>query len=113
MIIRLKDHPHKHYVVYAIYWGTNFKIQQRYYYVVEPEDGVGGFSPLGEDEIIIVDNSLENYSLINENPGISDFFYIHNAAFPLGDLFDYLSENGYPEKVDQLFENMRKMGLNP
>lgn len=113
MLIALKNNPKKRYMVYAIYWGTNFKTsRQRYHYVIEPDDGVGGFSPLGEDEVDVIDASLDAYVLVKEDPGIGDML-VHNAAFPMEGLFDYLSENGYPDKVDQLFQNMRSMGLEP
>lgn len=117
MVIALREKPERKYVVYGIYWGkADVKNQglseQRLHYVIEPDDGVDGFSPLAEDEIIVLDNSLDNYTLVKEAPGIGDML-VHNAALPVNDLFDYLSENGHPEKVKQLFQNMRDMGLEP
>lgn len=112
MLVSLKDSPDKQYVVYAVYWGTNFKTYQRYHYVIQPEEGVDGFSSLGEDEVNVDDNSLDNYTLVKQEPGIGDIL-VHNAALPMEGLFDCLSENGHPEKVEQLFQNMRDMGLEP
>ena len=112
MKIRLRGGSRKTYIVYAVYWGFISKKFLKHHYVIEPEDGVGGFSPLGEDEIVVVDKSLDNYSLIKEEPGIGDML-VHNATLPIDNLFYYLSENGYPEKVEELFQNMRKMGLEP
>lgn len=117
MIIALRKNPDKKYVAYGVYWGNadvnNQGLSyQRLHYVIESDDGVDGFSPLAEDEIIILDNSLSNYTLIKENPGIGDML-VHNAALPLDGLFDFLSENGYPEKVERLCQNMHDMGLEP
>jgi len=117
MIIALKEKPHKKYTVYGVYWGKADVLNkglsdQRLHYVVEPDEGVDGFSPLAEDEVEIEDSSLDNYTLIKQEPGIGDML-VHNAALPMDGLFDYLSENGHPEKVEQLFQNMRSMGLEP
>ena len=79
-------------------------MHQRLCYIVEPEDDVGGFSPIGENETTIVDSSLDHYTLIKEDPGVGDIL-VHNASLPLESLFNPLSDTGYPEKLEILFHN--------
>ena len=112
MRIALKLEPSRTYFVYGIYWASNPKSFQRYHYVIEPDDGVGGFSPLGADEVDVIDNSLSGYSLVTQMRGVVDIIAHDSTDFP-GGLFDRLAENGYPEAVITLFQNMRAMGLEP
>ncbi len=112
MIVSLKKNPKKKYFVYAIYWGDSNQVKQRLHYIVDLEENIGGFIPLSESEVIIVDNIIDNYVLADEDLGVGDVF-VHQAALPLESLFNEIADGGYSDGVEQLYRNMRKMGLDP
>ena len=111
MKIGLRSNPEKIYTVYGVYWAVNQGRRQQHYRVIEPDDAVGGFSVLLEEDVQIKDPSLDHY-VVCEADHVEDIF-VHIAAYPYDEFYYDLIDCGEYEKVEIVFENMRKLGLEP
>lgn len=111
MKISLIAEPGKVYVVYGLYSALSKGKWRRHYRIIEPEDGLGGFSVLLEGEVKIVDPSLDHY-VICEADYVQDVF-VHTAAYQCDEFYYDLIDCGEPEKVEIVFQNMRDLGLEP
>ncbi|PRA75465.1 hypothetical protein CQ054_22980 [Ochrobactrum sp. MYb29] len=97
--------------VFGVYWGRSNGVWQRLYYVIDDYPGDSGFSAYDEDSTILVDYRMDNFLLIKLHD-IGDMF-IHEAAYSSIELFQELIEWGNQNAVEQLFGNMRELGLEP
>jgi len=105
------DYPTRIYLAYCISWGKNSERVQRLYSIYEPNDGLAGFDILSDQEITILDPSLDNYLLVAH--GVDQQSLIHKAAYTSEAFFDALTNHDDYANVEKLRQNMRMMGLEP
>lgn len=111
MRISLKSNSSKTYTVYCVYWSrVNGKLL-RYHSILEPDDGVGGFGVVSEADSNVIDSSMDGYFLSKDDKGMDKF--VHKAAHPSEEFFFDLLDCGHMEKVEQLLQSMRDLGLDP
>lgn len=94
-----------------MYWTTSHEKFQRHHFFYDPNDGLGGFSVLLEDEVEIVDPAMDHYVIKKDDYGMDMF--VHKAAYSSGEFFVNLVNHDTQDEVKQLFQNMRNMGLDP
>lgn len=111
MIVSLKSNPTKIYGVYAVYWAEYRGVCQRHYYVIDPDDGLGGFTPLAESQVDLADPTLDHFFLCDD-PRNRDML-VHRLAHPSQEFFYALVNHGDLEKVEELVASMRSRGLQP
>ena len=111
MRIALKSDARRIYVAYGIYWSDVHGKLDRYHSIIDVEDGLAGFYVLPESSVDIIAPSLDNYTLIRNDMG--EDMLVHNAACLNEGLFDALVNHVDPKNVERLFQNTRKMGLEP
>jgi hypothetical protein len=117
MIITPKGTPNEKYVVYGIYWVKRNDGLLRIYAIVDGPDNMAGFEYFEEQEVDILDPSLDNYILVESFFEDDDRFckelFVHKAAFPSEDFYMALIGHDDPKNVETLFMNMRNLGLEP
>ena len=111
MIIRLKLDPKRKFFVYGIYWAIHLHKHQRCFFVIDPEYGCGGFTPYSDEDAYVVDPGLDHYLMIKDDY-VGDEI-VHKAAYPNKEFFVDLVNCGVLEKVEMVYNNMRKLGLDP
>jgi len=111
MDVSLKADPKKKYVAYGIFWGKSCGKFQRLHCVIDLNTTLNGFTILSESEIDIVGPSLDNYLLVEHGNGVQSL--IHKAAYPFPEFYEDLVNSIDPQRVEQLFQNMRDMNLEP
>ena len=111
MKIAMKSNIQKIYIAYGIYWPTFSDNSKTHYYVIDSNDGFSGFSIFMEDEVIIIDASLDYYSIVKD--GYGKDMIVHNAAYSSEELFDALVNHDSYENVEELLKNMENLNLQP
>ena len=111
MIIRLKLDPKRKFFVYGIYWAIHLHKLQRFFLVIDPEYGCGGFTPYSDENANVVDPGLDHYLMIKGDYGGDAI--VHKAAYLDKAFFADLVNCGVLEKVEMVYNNMRKLGLDP
>jgi len=109
MKIAIKSNTQKTYIPYGIYWPTFSDSLKTHYYVIDSNDGFSGFSVFTEDEIVILDASLDHYSIVKD--GYGKDMIVHNAAHPSEEFFDALVNHDSYDNIEELLKNMGNLGL--
>ena len=97
--------------MYGIYWAIHLDKHQRFFLVIVPEHGCGGFTAYADENANVVDPGLDHYFMIKDHSG-GDVI-VHKAAYPNKEFFVDLVNCGVLEKVEMVYNNMRKLGLDP
>ncbi len=110
MKIAIKSNTQKTYIPYGIYWPTFSGSLKTHYFVIDRNDGFPGFSVFTEDEVVVLDTSLDHYSIVKDGYGTD--MVVHNAAYSSEEFFYALVNHDSYDNVEELLKNMGNLGLD-
>lgn len=96
--------------MFGVYWGTAKGVFQRLHYVIDLDELDIGFEVLLENEIEIVNSSLDHYFLMKDEYGGDAL--VHKVAYKSPEFFSALVDSRGNEYVEEVLQRVIQLGLS-